>query len=148
MKGPNWFKFLLNPISEYLLRKLHIFKVFLVSSLLSTGSILHAVPADNNQALVPHSIKKLDVSGSEMILIQAFVERGDIAVSSTDDMLGVSQKDKQVSLYIDYHQAPVELKEALSKKDYIRSAESLEKLLKKSFLIKKSKSKVALGLKK
>lgn len=137
-----------NHISEYLLRKLHLFKVFFVSSLLSISSILHAGPVDNKKALVAHSIKKLDVSGNEMILIQAFVQRSDIAVSSTDDMLGVSQKDKQVSLYIDYHQAPVDLKEALSKKDYIRSPESLKKLLKKSFTISTGKSKVALGLQK
>ena len=84
-------------------------------------------------SLVGHSLKKLDVAGTEMVLLQAFVTNETLEVKSLDDHLGISQKEKQVSLYMDYQDAHPTLKEALSKKSYIRNPEILNKLISQSF---------------
>ena len=73
-----------------------------------------------NTLIIPHSLKLLDVGGQEMVLLQVFV-KGSKSVSSLNDHIGVSQKEKQVSLYLDHHNATPALKGALSKKSYIRN---------------------------
>jgi len=97
--------------------------------------------------LLPHSLKKLTVNNNEMILLQLFVENESYKVISKNDMLGVSQKGKQVSMYIDLKLASVELQEALSVKDYLRDKKEISILLKNSFSFKLNENKIHINLK-
>ena len=99
----------------------------------------------SSDILKPHSLKKLDVAGTEMVLIQLFVKREHV-VKSLDDHLGVSQNERQVSLYIDHHQASAALKEALAKKGYIRDINQLKKLIKESFAVSSNEGQVTIKL--
>jgi hypothetical protein len=88
-----------------------------------------------------HSLKKLDVSGSEMILIQAFINKN-VKIFSQHDHLGLSQKGELVSFYMDYERAPLPLKIALEEHSYIRGQERISDLLQQSFQLKKGEKEV------
>ena len=106
----------------------------LVAANLSFSSHLQA--SDSTNIFKAHSLKKLDVAGSEMILLQLFLKKRDLKVISKDDHIGVSQKNDLVSFYMDYEKAHPSIKEILSKKSYIRSADKLDKLLAHVFTYK------------
>lgn len=80
-----------------------------------------------------HSLKRLDVAGSEMVLFQLFLKNGDTKVVSKDDHIGVSQKKDLVSFYMDFHSAHPSLKAILTEKSYIRNKEKLNKLVSEVF---------------
>jgi hypothetical protein len=96
--------------------------------------------------LLPHSLKKLTVNDNDMVLFQLFVENDSYKVISNNDMLGIRQKGKQVSMYIDLKLASVDLQEALSVKDYLRDKEEISILLKKSFSFKLNENQIHIKL--
>lgn len=107
----------------------------LVAGNLSFGGHLHA--SESLNLFKAHSLKKLDVAGAEMILMQLFLKKRDLKVISKDDHIGVSQKNDLVSFYMDYEKAHPLIKDILSKKSYIRSSEKLDKLLANVFTYKR-----------
>lgn len=108
---------------------------FLAIQLLAGG---HVLASNVISPFKAHSLKKLDVAGAEMVLLQLFLKNGNLTVVSKDDHIGVSQKNDLVSFYMDYERTHPAIKEVLSKKSYIRDKDKLNKLLTSVFSYKEA----------